>query len=341
VNRFSRSAVGAAWGDPEPEPYAWTCGAWRVEVRGDEIADIRYAGRAVLRSVRGVVRDQDWETVPATARETTTMDDGLDMSLDLVGLGADIDARLGLRATTDTLSVTFHASVRKPFRRSRVGLVVLHAADLAGRPLAVTSPSRERTETRFPTDLAPEQPAVDIAGLAWSSGGLATELVFTGDVFEMEDQRNWTDASFKTYSTPLWLPFPVLVEAGHEVHQTVVIRCTRVAEVSLTDTGRRSGRPCATASERGDRKPSSTAVRAQLHRAEPVPRPAAGRSAGAELQPDAADAREGTGPARRVGRDAAAGHRERRRAGERPTRARRTGDAPAAVPHRRRVAARP
>ena len=34
-----------------------------------------------------------------------------------------------------------------------------------------------------------------------------------GDVFEIEDQRNWTDGSFKTYSTPLSLPFPVPVEA--------------------------------------------------------------------------------------------------------------------------------
>ncbi len=227
-----------AWGDHEPEPYAWTRGPWWVEVRGDEIADIRYAGRPVLRSVRGVVRDQDWETVPATVREATTTDDGLDLALDLVGLGADIDALLSLRAATDTLSVSFHAYVRKPFRRSRIGLVLLHPADLSGRSLTVTSPSGERSDTCFPTDLSPEQPAVDIAGLAWSWDGVATELAFTGDVFEMEDQRNWTDASFKTYSTPLSLPFPVLVEAGHEVHQTVAIRCARLAEVALSDTGR-------------------------------------------------------------------------------------------------------
>ena len=42
----------------------------------------------------------------------------------------------------------------------------------------------------------------------------------------------------QTYSTPLSLPFPVLVEAGHEVHQTVAIRCDRLAEVALSDTGR-------------------------------------------------------------------------------------------------------
>ena len=33
-------------------------------------------------------------------------------------------------------------------------------------------------------------------------------VAFDGDIFEMEDQRNWTDASYKIYSTPLRLPFP-------------------------------------------------------------------------------------------------------------------------------------
>src|SRR6478672_13333778 len=56
----------------------WTSGPWQVEVRGDELADIRYAGRPVLRSVRGVARDQDWETVPVAVREVVETDDGLD-----------------------------------------------------------------------------------------------------------------------------------------------------------------------------------------------------------------------------------------------------------------------
>ena len=35
----------------------------------------------------------------------------------------------------------------------------------------------------------------------------------------MEDQRNWTDASFKTYSTPLREPSPVEVKAGTKISQ--------------------------------------------------------------------------------------------------------------------------
>ena len=39
----------------------------------------------------------------------------------------------------------------------------------------------------------------------------------------MEDQRNWTDASYKTFSTPLRLPYPVEVPAGARIAQTVTL----------------------------------------------------------------------------------------------------------------------
>ena len=44
--------------------------------------------------------------------------------------------------------------------------------------------------------------------------GLMAEVRFEGETFEMEDQRNWTDASYKTYCTPLSLPYPVEVKEG-------------------------------------------------------------------------------------------------------------------------------
>jgi hypothetical protein len=46
----------------------------------------------------------------------------------------------------------------------------------------------------------------------------------TGETFEMEDQRNWTDASYKTYCRPLEKPFPFEVRAGDWIEQTVEIR---------------------------------------------------------------------------------------------------------------------
>ena len=42
-----------------------------------------------------------------------------------------------------------------------------------------------------------------------------------GDTFEMEDQRNWTDASYKTYVRPLALPWPYTLAAGTRLAQSV------------------------------------------------------------------------------------------------------------------------
>ena len=56
--------------------------------------------------------------------------------------------------------------------------------------------------------------------------GIGAHVGFEGDTFEMEDQRNWTDASFKTYCTPLARPFPVEVKSGTTIRQSVTLRLT-------------------------------------------------------------------------------------------------------------------
>lgn len=42
----------------------------------------------------------------------------------------------------------------------------------------------------------------------------------------MEDQRNWTDASYKTYPTPLDNPFPINVDVGQEFNQKILLNLT-------------------------------------------------------------------------------------------------------------------
>jgi hypothetical protein len=51
-------------------------------------------------------------------------------------------------------------------------------------------------------------------------------LYFEGDTFETEDQRNWADSCYKTYSTPLDLPSPVDVSKGDTIQQKVELRIT-------------------------------------------------------------------------------------------------------------------
>ena len=89
---------------------------------------------------------------------------------------------------------------------------------MAGKALRVTDADGALQQTLFPAQISPGQPVQDIRGLTHSVGGVKVDLGFAGDIFEMEDQRNWTDASFKTYCRPLSLPRPYRIKAGEEVN---------------------------------------------------------------------------------------------------------------------------
>ena len=65
---------------------------------------------------------------------------------------------------------------------------------------------------------------INIAGMEWKpANGISAKLQFSGDTFEMEDQRNWTDASYKTYCRPLDLPFPFEIKKGEKITQKIVL----------------------------------------------------------------------------------------------------------------------
>ena len=68
------------------------------------------------------------------------------------------------------------------------------------------------------------RPFKEIKEIHWPLGeGGKAKLLFEGDIFEMEDHRNWTDASYKTYCTPLELPFPAEIHEGKKIYQKVLL----------------------------------------------------------------------------------------------------------------------
>lgn len=225
--------------DDQPEPSAsvqarlappvrtLSAGPWTARLVGDELAHISYAGRPVLRAVKAVVRDQDWRTPQPSVRsvEINQDDSGLHArwTVAFAGYGVEYDAVLSADFTPATVEISFEGTAAHAFRSNRIGLVVLHPPADAGKDITVEHPDGGSTASQFPLDVSPHQPLMDIAALEWADAGTAFRLSFTGDVFETEDQRNWTDASFKTYSTPLSRPFPVDIAAGDTVRQSVLL----------------------------------------------------------------------------------------------------------------------
>ena len=210
-----------------PPARVLSVGPWTARLVGDELAHVSYAGREVLRAVKAVVRDQDWRTPKPSVRhvEIKRDDDGLHArwAVTFAGYGVDYGGVLTAEFTPATVEISFEGAAAHAFRSNRIGLVVLHPPSEAGREITVEHPDGGSTAARFPHDVSPHQPFKDIAALEWADAGTAFRLSFTGDVFETEDQRNWTDASFKTYSTPLSLPFPVDVAAGDTVRQSILL----------------------------------------------------------------------------------------------------------------------
>lgn len=199
------------------------------------VRGLRWNGREVLRGIYGAVRDRNWETIPGEFTESCRdiEADAFRVAFECHHRRKEIDFvwRGSITGTRDgCVSYEFDGEARSTFLRNRIGLCVLHpileCAGAAARQIRVDG---RRVDGRFPDLIEPQvvgegsfrelrSVAHEVEPRVWA------EVEFEGEVFEMEDQRNWTDASFKTYGTPLSAPFPVEIKAGTRVRQGVRFR---------------------------------------------------------------------------------------------------------------------
>lgn len=183
----------------------------------------------VLRGISAPVRNQFWGTVPPQVKIVV-----LDQQTDHFLLKFDVHCREReidflwhgtITGSADgKLEYSFDGQAQSDFKRNRIGFCILHGESAAGRSWILETTAGEKSSGRFPQAIAPHQPAKDLRAVSHEfATGRWARVQFDGDVFEMEDQRNWTDASFKTYCTPLALPYPVALRNGEKVVQKVSI----------------------------------------------------------------------------------------------------------------------
>jgi D-apionolactonase len=201
-------------------------GALRVVLTDGELRYLRVGGVEVLRRVYVAVRDQRWRTIQPQISNLETLigDDHFHVVFTAAHQEGEVDFRWLGTITGDangTLSFTMEGEAHSTFSRNRIGVCVLYPApECAGRPCRVEHTDGACEDGFFPQMIAPHQPFKNIRAIAHDvMPGLIAEVRMAGEVFEMEDQRNWTDGSYKVYSTPLDLPFPVVVRKGEKISQ--------------------------------------------------------------------------------------------------------------------------
>ena len=191
---------------------------------------VRFGPVEVLRAVTLAVRDADWLTVPGVILNERVVESDLGFSITYERRydwnGIIFEAHCLIVGDTEGISFEMRGTALSAFRKNRIGLCVLHPlCECAGKDCRIVTVAGKTLQTRFPEEISPHQPFQDLCGMHWRPApGCEASLEFEGEVFEAEDQRNWTDASFKTYGTPLALPFPAEVQEGERFEQRVTLR---------------------------------------------------------------------------------------------------------------------
>lgn len=216
-----------------PTPHWLTAGPLAVALEEGQLRGVWLGGQQVLQRIYGAVRDRFWNTVPGVITGLSVEQGGgafrVAFTSEHVSAEVDFVWRAEITGAADgTVRYQFDGEARREMAKSRIGLCVLHPLWLAGKPCRVEYVSGDRATVNFPTLVDPMQPVRglhDFRELRHElTGGVEAILGFAGDVFEIEDQRNWTDASFKTYSTPQRIPMPATLRAGQRVQQSVTLR---------------------------------------------------------------------------------------------------------------------
>jgi D-apionolactonase len=219
---------------PAPVPLDLTVGPVSMALDGGNLRRVSIGGVEVVRRLYVAVRDQSWNTLPAAMSSPV-----VDVADDHVRVRFDCRNVLGevafswageIDADTRGLTYTMRGRAESDFSYARIGLNILLPSGFGGCNYRAQTPDGA-FDSRLPELVGP-QPFIDGVyyplcpeftrlAVTIASGAVVT-YELEGDLFGIEDQRNWSDDSFKTYSAS---PSSGLLRAvtGQEVTQHVRI----------------------------------------------------------------------------------------------------------------------
>lgn len=205
---------------------------------------IKYKGHEVIRMIYPAIRDANWNTIPFIIQNEVIEENKNGFVIRYEGIynSGDImyETKIEMTVNNDgTVSYEVKGKSLGNFVSKRIGICVLHPiGSCAGREVEIIKPDGGLERSAYPVLISSVQPFTDVAGMKWVDvNNINVELNFEGEVFETEDQRNWTDNSYKTYSGPQYMVGIINVERGDEMRQRVALKVSRYTSNSSVGTG--------------------------------------------------------------------------------------------------------
>ncbi len=205
-------------------------GRLRAAFQSGELSEVTIGDAVIVRRIYVGVRTPNWDTVPGVLSDVQ-VDSGADSFRITFTSTHQQDAiafvwRGEIVGTPDS-RITFRmdGEALRPFETNRTGICVLHPRELTGTPALLTHSDGREEAAAFADTIDPRTAIfTDLRAIATTPyPGVTARVTMDGDVWDTEDQRNWGDASFKSYNTRGGAPQPWSFDAGLRLTQTITI----------------------------------------------------------------------------------------------------------------------
>jgi len=219
------------------ETYDLRAGPVTVTLVGIDLRHIRIGAVEAVQRIYVAVRDRAWNSIPAAYSDLRLNVADDHFTVDFMARHDYQDLHVSWRglitgAPDGAISYVMDGVAHADFPYNKMGFNIHHPLHRsAGRPYHAHTPAGpiagvlpvliepQRVENGLLTALFPAFDALSID----MGGGPTVRFAFDGDLFEMQDHRNWTDANYKTYGTPLSIPTPLQAYNGQALRQMVTV----------------------------------------------------------------------------------------------------------------------
>lgn len=223
--------------EPLPESLQLRAGPLDMTLERGKLWNLRLGDVEVWHGLGFVHRDVDWGT-PDPIIERTDADVGQDeFRVECIGYVPCGTARLSFRLNVEggkdgSIRFAAEATPDTDIASNRTGLCLLHPMSVGGARVAIEHVDGRESLSTFPTLVPPWPPFMLIRAIRHEyARDHWARCEFDGDLFELEDQRNNSDASFKTYNRSNLMPRPYWLRAAIPVRQSAVLWVERPASV--------------------------------------------------------------------------------------------------------------